>query len=100
MTYPDVAGPDAAEDPPGPRGRRAWGDEVLDGPPLPPRPGPDRPLRAGDEEPGPAPEPEALQPTWLEARRAKQAQWKKNAPEWRERLVPKTVLGISVIILA
>jgi len=37
---------------------------------------------------------------WLDTRRAKQAQWKKDAPEWHERLVPKTVLGISVIILA
>jgi len=40
------------------------------------------------------------QATWLETRRAKQAQWKRDSPEWRERLVPKTVLGISVIILA
>ena len=43
---------------------------------------------------------EAPQPTWLETRRAKQAQWKQDSPEWRERLVPKTVMGISVIILA
>jgi len=49
------------------------------------------------------PEPEAPEgaPTsWLDQRRAKQSQWKKDSPEWRERLVPKTVLGISVIILA
>jgi len=44
--------------------------------------------------------PEEGQATWLDARRAKQTQWKKDSPEWRERLVPKTVLGISVIILA
>ncbi len=43
---------------------------------------------------------EAPQATWLETRRAKSSQWKKDSPEWRERLVPKTVLGISVIILA
>jgi len=44
--------------------------------------------------------PEEGQTSWLDTRRAKQAQWKKDSPEWRERLVPKTVLGISVIILA
>jgi len=44
--------------------------------------------------------PDGSPTTWLETRRAKQAQWKKSSPEWRERLVPKTVLGISVIILA
>ncbi len=49
---------------------------------------------------GPAEPAEELQPSWLETRRAKQTQWKKESPEWRERLVPKTVLGISVIILA
>jgi S1-C subfamily serine protease len=45
----------------------------------------------------PAEEPQA---SWLDIRRAKQAQWRKTSPEWKERLVPKTVLGISVIILA
>ncbi len=38
--------------------------------------------------------------TWLATRRAKQEQWKQPSPVWRERLVPKTVLGISAIILA
>ncbi|MEO5679056.1 MAG: S1C family serine protease [Acidimicrobiales bacterium] len=38
--------------------------------------------------------------TWLDTRRAKQQQWRAASPEWRERMVPKTVLGISVIILA
>lgn len=38
--------------------------------------------------------------TWLETRRAKQAQWRRDSPEWRERLVPKTVLGISALILS
>jgi len=87
MAYPDVAGPEA---PKGPRGSRAWG---ADGSSEPPRP----------ERPEPAYEPvqeEAPEPSWLDQRRAKQAQWKKDSPEWRERLVPKTVLGISVIILA
>jgi S1-C subfamily serine protease len=84
MAYPDVAGPEA-DGPVGPRGRRAWGSD-----PPPPAP----------EDEGPPGQPEALQPSWLETRRAKQAQWKKDSPDWRERLVPKTVLGISVIILA
>ena len=44
--------------------------------------------------------PEGPPPTWLETRRAKQAQWRRESPEWRERLVPKTVLGISALILA
>lgn len=44
--------------------------------------------------------PEDAEPTWLATRRAKQDQWKAQSPEWRERLVPKTVLGISAIILA
>lgn len=43
---------------------------------------------------------EAPPPTWLETRRAKQAQWRRDSPEWRERLVPKTVLGISALILS
>ncbi len=38
--------------------------------------------------------------TWLDNRRSKQQQWRAQSPEWRERLVPKTVLGISMIILA
>lgn len=41
-----------------------------------------------------------LPPNWLDQRRAKQAQWKTNSPQWRERLVPKTVIGISSLILA
>lgn len=48
-------------------------------------------------------EPEAPQDqptTWLDNRRSKQQQWRAQSPEWRERLVPKTVLGISMIILA
>jgi S1-C subfamily serine protease len=44
--------------------------------------------------------PEGPPPTWLETRRAKQAQWRRDSPEWRERLVPKTVLGISALILS
>jgi S1-C subfamily serine protease len=44
--------------------------------------------------------PEEPPATWLETRRAKQARWRQDSPEWRERLVPKTVLGIAVIILA
>jgi len=44
--------------------------------------------------------PDGAPTNWLDTRRAKQAQWRKDSPEWRERLVPKTVLGISVIILA
>ncbi len=44
--------------------------------------------------------PDGPPPNWLDMRREKQAQWRKDSPEWRERLVPKTVLGISVIILA
>ncbi|MEJ7765545.1 MAG: S1C family serine protease, partial [Acidimicrobiales bacterium] len=55
MAYPDVADPEAPEEPPS---------------------------------------------TWLDGRRAKQQMWRAQSPEWRERLVPKTVLGISVIILA
>ncbi len=55
MAYPDVAEPEAREEPPS---------------------------------------------TWLDTRRAKQQQWRAQSPEWRERMVPKTVLGISVIILA
>lgn len=38
--------------------------------------------------------------TWLDSRREKQQAWRAQSPEWRERMVPKTVLGISVIILA
>ncbi len=48
-------------------------------------------------------EPEAREepsPTWLDNRREKSQQWRAQSPEWRERLVPKTVLGISMIILA
>ena len=44
--------------------------------------------------------PEGPPPSWLEVRRAKQAQWKQNSPEWHERLVPKTVIGIAMLILA
>jgi len=44
--------------------------------------------------------PEELPANWLDTRRAKQQQWRAQSPEWRERLVPKTVIGISVIILA
>ena len=46
------------------------------------------------------PEPEGPPVSWLDMRREKQAAWRSQSPEWRERLVPKTVLGISVIILA
>lgn len=55
MAYPDVADPEAPEEPPS---------------------------------------------TWLDTRRAKQQQWRAQSPEWRERLVPKTVIGISMLILA
>jgi len=44
--------------------------------------------------------PEEPPSTWLDTRRAKQQMWRAQSPEWRERMVPKTVLGISVIILA
>ncbi len=96
MAYPDVAGPDAPKGPSGPSGPsgpRAWGTDgsrASERASEPELPGPGYPP-GGETE---------LQPSWLEVRRAKQAQWKKDSPEWRERLVPKTVLGISVIILA
>ena len=44
--------------------------------------------------------PDGPPPTWLDNRREKQQVWRAQSPEWRERMVPKTVLGISVIILA
>jgi len=44
--------------------------------------------------------PEGPPPNWLDTRRAKQQQWRAQSPEWRERMVPKTVIGISMIILA
>ncbi len=50
-----------------------------------------------DVEPEP---PAGAPPTWLDNRREKQQAWRADSPEWRERIVPKTVLGISMIILA
>jgi len=91
MAYPDAAGPEA---PRGPRGKRAWGDG-LSGPAQQPPPADPVPPTARGEYVDEAPP-----VSWLDARRAKQSQWKKDSPDWRERLVPKTVLGISVIILA
>jgi S1-C subfamily serine protease len=62
--------------------------------------GPEAPVEPDDEFPAEGAQQAGPAPTWLETRRAKQALWKKDSPDWRERLVPKTVLGISVIILA